>query len=197
MSKEGLVQEMSLDDRLRATLFQFIKLYERWSEDRQEAAKQAADMDELVALFTAQVESFKELVPQTCKYLGKSIRDAASNVVNLMGEEISKGALSATELVVKDLARTTEKAENTLACYQKEVVTTQWKVIGISVLTTIATSLLLVWLLIPKPTQILPFTNTQIKELYDGKLLALVWPKLSKKEQDHWLELVNQIAHPR
>jgi hypothetical protein len=33
-------------------------LYERWSEDRQAAAAQGADMAELVRLFTLQVESF-------------------------------------------------------------------------------------------------------------------------------------------
>jgi hypothetical protein len=64
---------------------------------------------------------------------------------------------------------------------------TQWKVIGIGAFTTIVTCLLLVWLIIPKPT--LPLTNSQIMNLHSGQLTNKVWPKLSKKEQQHWLDL--------
>jgi hypothetical protein len=51
----------------------------------------------------------------------------------------------------------------------------------------------LVWLLIPKPT--FPLNNKQIKYLNSGMMMELFWPKLSKKEQQHWLELANQIEH--
>jgi hypothetical protein len=69
-----------------------------------------------------------------------------------------------------------------LTQYEGEIIATQWKVISISVFTTIVTCLLLVWLLIPKPT----FPFKQIKYLNSGMMMELFWPKLSKKEQHGW-----------
>lgn len=194
MSDNETLQELTMEDRLKAIAYQFIALYERWSEDRQLAAKQGADTAELVKLFTEQVKNFKTLEPNVREQIRVSIQNAISSSAKTIGEEIGKEANRATENTVRQLANATEKTEQTLRHYQSEVITTQWKVIGISVFTTIVTCLLLVWLLIPKPT--LPLTDAQVKDLYSGQAMDAVWPQLSKQEQQHWLELANQAEHP-
>lgn len=194
MSDNETLQELTMEDRLKAIAYQFIALYERWSEDRQLAAKQGADTAELVKLFTEQVKNFKTLEPNVREQIRVSIQNAISSSAKTIGEEIGKEANRATENTVRQLANATEKTEQTLRHYQSEVITTQWKVIGISVFTTIVTCLLLVWLLIPKPT--LPLTDAQVKDLYSGQAMDAVWPQLSKQEQQHWLALANQAEHP-
>jgi hypothetical protein len=122
-----------------------------------------------------------------------SIQQATSNAAQKIGEEIGQGAVRATEQIARQLGNITEQAERTLIRYEGEVMATQWKVIGTTVVSCILASVLIVWLLIPHPC--VPLTDGQIKDLRSGQLMALVWPKLSKKEQQHWLELANQIEH--
>ncbi len=75
MSKQlqSVEQEESLtpSEQLEAILFQFVNLYERWSEDRQVAAKQGADIAKFVKEFAEQVEHFEnieEFVRQQLRY---------------------------------------------------------------------------------------------------------------------------------
>jgi hypothetical protein len=193
MRDNETLQELTMEDRLKAIAYQFISLYERWSEDRQLAAQQGVDTAKLVNLFTEQVKNFKTLEPTVRQHLVVSIQNTTSSVAKKIGEEIGKEASRVTEQVAHQLAQVSEKTKRTLTQYEGEIIATQWKVISISVFTTIVTCLLLVWLLIPKPT--FPLNNKQIKYLNSGMMMELVWPKLSKKEQQHWLELANQIEH--
>lgn len=41
------------EEHLEAILFQFVNLYERWSEDRQKSAKQGSDIEKLVKQFSS------------------------------------------------------------------------------------------------------------------------------------------------
>lgn len=181
--------ELAMEDRLKAIAYQFIALYDRWSEDRQVAAKQGAQVEELVALFTEQVQSFKELEPKVRRHLAKSIENATFEAAERIGEIIGREATRATDQIAGHLLEVTKRTEQTLMRYETETMMTQWKVICISTLTTIVTCLLLVWLLIPRPT--LPLTSNQIEDLASGHLLGKVWSKLSKQEKDHLLKLAN------
>lgn len=191
---DDVMQEMTQEERLKAILYQFITLYERWAEDRQAAAKQGADTTQLVNIFIEQVKRFKELEPQVRQQILTSIQNTTTSAVKTISEEIGKEATRAVESTARQLTNSVEQTQRTLGAYQQEVVTTQWKVILTTAVTTIATCLLLVWLLMPKPT--LPLTDDQIKDMYGGKLMTLVWPKLSEKERKHWKALADQITNP-
>jgi ElaB/YqjD/DUF883 family membrane-anchored ribosome-binding protein len=187
MPKDADDSPMTQEDRLKAVLYQFIKLYERWSEDRQVAARQGADMAELAAEFSAQVKLFKSLEPKVREKIVTSIETASANIANNVGEAVGKEAAKAVEDTIQQLNESVEQAQYVLNRYEKEVATNQWKVIGVSALVTIATCLLLVRFLIPQPT--LPLTNFQAQMLSNGIEMYKVWPKLTKEEQDHWQTL--------
>lgn len=178
---------LTQEDRLKAVLYQFIKLYERWSEDRQVSAKQGADMAELAADFSAQVKLFKSLEPKVRQKIITSIETASANIANTVAEAVGKEAAKAAEETVKKLKQSVEQAQYVLNRYEKELVTSHWKVIAVSALVTVLTCLLLVRFLIPEPT--LPLTNLQVQMLSNGLEMDKVWPKLSKEEQDHWQSL--------
>jgi len=46
---------LTAEERLKALMYQFIKLYERWSEDRQVLNKHLADQADMLKDFTAQL----------------------------------------------------------------------------------------------------------------------------------------------
>lgn len=195
MSESTHLPEMTSEDRLKAVLYQFITLYERWAEDRQVAAKQGADTAQLVTVFLEQVKNFQSLEPKVRQQISNSIESASSSAVKSMGKAIGEEATRSVEDTAKKLKTTVEATQRTLNAYQEEIVMVGWKVILTTAVTSIVICLLLVWLLIPKAT--LPLTDQQINFLNDGQLMHVIWPKLSKKEQQHWLVLADQIEHPK
>jgi hypothetical protein len=183
--------ELSTENRLDAVLYQFVTLYERWSEDRQVAAKQGGDTAELVRLFTEQVKEFKSLEPSVRQDLVSSIQQASVKAIGTIGAEVGKQAVIATDQAAALLNKSAKEAKETLKRYEQELFYSHWVTIGFSFITTIATCLLLVYFLIPRPT--LPLTDPQVRDLRGGEIMKLVWPKLSKKEQEHWKELAEKV----
>jgi hypothetical protein len=96
---------------------------------------------------------------------------------------------------VKKLDNAVDTADGVLSHYQSSHHSMQWKIIGATAITSIVASLLIVWCLMPKP--VLPLSNNQIKYLTSGMMMEFVWPKLSKKEQQHWQTLADQVEHPQ
>jgi len=123
----------------------------------------------------------------------RTIQQAMANTVKTVSEEIAKEATRTVEYTVRQLQMSVDSAQRTLQGYQREVITTQWKVVGVSIFTTIVSCVLIFWLLLPKPT--LPLTNEQVHHLASGMALDRIWPKLSKKEQNHFIELEGEHHH--
>ncbi len=186
-----LMKSANMEDRLRGISYQFIALYNRWSEDRQEAAEQSEETEKLVKTFTEQVKGFKDIEPKVRQQIMTSIQNAASGIGKTIGEEVAKASTKATEDIARQLKHSVEKAESTLNRYQGEVVFTQWKVISVAALITVLTCFLIFKFLMPVPT--LPLSEKQIEDLHSGEMMGLVWPKLTKKEQAHWQKLAGEL----
>lgn len=179
-------EEMTLAPRehLESLLYQFVKLYERWSEDRQVAAKQGADIAKFVKAFSEQVENFETIHEDVKEEINTSIENAAKNMATYVGRSIGDAAHKEVEPTVQKLKDVTYDAGNTLSRYQATLDLTQWKIIGVTVFSTVLASLLIVKFLMPKPT--VPLTNDQIATYQSGVILESVWPKLST-HQKQWI----------
>jgi len=68
-----------------------------------------------------------------------------------------------------------------------------WKLFASAIFTGIITSLLMAWILIPKPT--LPLTAEQLTYLQQGQMLVQMWPKLTKLEKDRLRAISNEVLH--
>ena len=146
--KDETVQEMTQEERLTAIAYQFVQLYERWSEDRQVAAKQGADIAEFVKLFAEQVENFEALETNVRKTLITSIQGAMTQSAKAVGDEIRRAANQTLEEVNQRLLMTVGRAEKAIDDTQRHAQSISWfAVMGLLVL-PIITSLLIVWLLV-------------------------------------------------
>jgi ElaB/YqjD/DUF883 family membrane-anchored ribosome-binding protein len=192
MSQTPPEPHLTLEDRLKAIAYQFVALYERWSEDRQLAAKQGADTAELVQLLRQQVDAFGQLEPAVRARVAQSIHQAASESIQSVREGVEQQTREAVSQSAERLTVSIQAAERTLMTYQQVTRHHHWQVIGVAVASTITTSLLLVWLLVPRPT--LPLSAEQVSALQIGTLVEKVWPDLSKKEQQRWLKTLKAKA---
>lgn len=197
MTQESVVEDDKLthEEKLEALVFKFITLYDRISEDRLVGAKLSADTKKLVTQFVDQVNRFEKLIPAVCDALASAIKRVIANAANEVSQEINHAAFRATENIAEKLKSAASDTEQTLLRANAEAKHHFLKTILISVGSAIASSLLIVWLLMPKPT--LPLFPSQIEAMHYGDALVSVFPKLSKSEQTHLAWLINEHTELR
>lgn len=188
MTKNSQVveQEESLtpEEHLEAILFQFVNLYERWSEDRQVTAKQSADLAKFVKEFAQQVNKFATLEERVRNDIHTSMRTEAENMAVYLGQTLGEAARKQIAPTVKKLEETSDEARGNLVGYYSELSRYKWVTIGVAALTTILTSLLIVKLLMPTP--VMPLTAQQMDTYEAGEAFQLISSKLSTRQRQ-WL----------
>lgn len=180
---------------IKIITYQFIKLYQRWSEELQMVSKQGADIKSLIKLLGEQVEQLKKVQPDISRHIAINIQRAAEDSAQTISDVINKEAARSIENTTSQLSGAVEFARHTLSAYQRTTIATQWKVITVAAITTITTCVLVFRMLLPTPT--LPLTSEQVQYLESGMMMEKVWPKLTKKEQGHLIKLANEVNHPQ
>lgn len=174
-------------ETLEDLLFKYCALYERWGEDRKELAKQSAEITKLVNRFAAQLDKFKDLDQEIKRQISTSIRQAANEMSSQASKEFIERISKDVKAATQDLERGVEKATDKLKeYYYQEKFSKLWYA-AICYVMPILVSLLLVWIMMPKPT--LPLTDQQLNTYQEGQFLHQFWSKLSKKEQDRLTNL--------
>ena len=180
-------ETMTTEEHMESLLYQFIKLYERWAEDRQVAAKQGSDVAKLIKDFSNEVTRFESLDDALREKIKECIHTEAKNMAIYMGKTVADAAGKDTELIAKQLRKSVSEANDTLSQYRSETYQSKWLVIGMTVLTSILTSLMIVWFFMPTPA--IPLTSQQIRYLVTGETFNEIWPKLSKEEKARFIKL--------
>ena len=180
------------EERLQGLLYQYVSLYERWSEDRQVAAKRAADHAEMLRKFSVQVEQFKALAPEIRNDLKKSLNQELTQAIGRVSDPLKAHAAQTMGSFVKDLGQSVFDAREALrycqATYTREVARRQWKILGAVLMGCIAISALAIHLSVPPA-----LTERQVNLLYKGEMAEKVFWKFNDKERAHWLARVNEI----
>jgi hypothetical protein len=182
MKTEQKEHALTSEEQLEAILFQFVTLYDRIAEDRQVTAKQGADIAKFVKEFAREVTQFSSLEEKVRNDIHACIKNEAKSMTTDIGKSLARTAFSETEPTINKLREATNDARRLLNVYYAEMSTTHWKIILAAVASSILTSLLIVWLLMPKPT--LPLSDLQLTRYELGKTFSEVWGGLPKEKQD-------------
>lgn len=177
---------------LEALAYQFITLYERWSEDRVAEVKRGAELYKLVETFTAEVKTLDEIVPKLKMALSQAIKSSYEKTLEEVGAKASEFATKEIERTVQRLEKATQKAEQVLNQFKENEEVSGLVALALTVGTTIAASLLIVWLLIPKPISVNALSDKQLSYIEGGMAVENIWPYLSSKEKKHLKELSNE-----
>jgi ElaB/YqjD/DUF883 family membrane-anchored ribosome-binding protein len=179
--------EAGLTDLL---LYELTTMNETFVTERALSSKQLLETTKLVKQVNEQINQLKTLAPEVHQYLNRSVNAAASSVAAIISKQSAEAATKGAEDVIRKLEQATENAQHALRHYQRHMVTSQWKMIGVAAAITIATCCLVFWFLTPKPA--VPLTGAQINYLIDGITMSRIWPQLSAKEKEHWNELAKK-----
>lgn len=181
---------LSQEEQLESLLFQFVNLYERWSEDRQVAAKQGSDLAKVLKAFSDEIERFSDIREDVKRTLISLLSSHTDRVSKHLEGALLKALEKGSDSALTRLKEASFKAESLLTDYHDSLKISRWKMMGVSFLSSVIASLLIVKLLIPAPT--LPLTEQQITSMAMGRLTNKIFYQLSEEEQRHWLNVAEK-----
>jgi hypothetical protein len=182
---EEMKNKLSVEDHQKAVLFQFMTLYERWSEDRQVSAKQGYDLANRLEQFSKEVDRFSSIEEAVIVKLRKSLNEATlafSEQMNTATAEVLNTTLGSS---IARMEKTSRTVETILASNQQTRWLSQLKILSLNVLCSLLVSGLVLWFFMPQPT--LPLTEEDMNTYVIGKRFARIWPTLSKEKQQWFL----------
>lgn len=190
---ETTKRQLSIEEHQQALLFQFIALYERWSEDRQVAAKQGYDLAKQLEQFTEEVQWFSSIEEAVLVKLKKSLNEtvvALSEKVNHATADALNKTLGSCVQRMDEAAR---KTETILAANQEIGWLRYIKTLAVNVLCSLVVSSFVVWFFMPKPT--LPLTKQDMDVYRMGEKFSLLWSTLSKEKRQLILSAAKDKEH--
>lgn len=184
-TSEETKKSQSMEDHQKALLFQFMTLYERWSEDRQVAAKHGYDLEQQLKKFSEEVGRFSSIEEAVIVKLRKSLNETVATLsekVNTATEEALSATLGSS---MRRMEKSAHSVETILATHQQIRWLSQLKTIALNVLCSLVVSSLVLWFFMPQPT--VPLTEEDMNTYAIGKRFARIWPTLSKEKQQWFL----------
>lgn len=175
------VQDDVLLDELKAILYQYKKLCDRWSEDRQDFAKQGYNIEQLVNVFTEKVTQFSKLEPIVKQKIVASIQEAAKEGVKQVHDATRAEMNEAVSFTIERFQSTVHEARKLLNGYEKKSRKDELISYGKVIIVGIVSALFIVKLMMPSP--IYPIDDERLHYIWSGEKLNQIWPKLSKAEQ--------------
>lgn len=187
MSKQTTSQ-LSSEDQQQALLFQFISLYERWSEDRQVAAKQGHDLANHLNQFSHEVERFSSLEEAVIMKLRKSLNETAVHWSEQVHSATADALNNTLGSCVNRMNGAAKSVEALLAA-NKEI---RWwhaiKALALNMTCSLVVSGCMVWFFMPQPT--LPLTEDDMTTYLAGKKILAVWSTLPKEQQKQMVAII-------
>jgi hypothetical protein len=214
-------EDYDLTKRLKATLLQYVKLYERWSEDRQEWTKKLAEVEEVYIQFETAVDKFDEVdkkfraslkgfIVTESKNVADSVKESLQDTVNEVKQSINQTVKEVQEKIhtavtdevkksITNLNDAVDKAnyslKETVRVYNQEVSWQFWKTMLATFIGGVVISIfMLIYFTKIMPKPVLPISDQQLEYLHVGQSLMAIWPKLSKAEQERVKKLAADAA---
>ncbi len=193
---EETEKDLSLDDRIKALLFQYVKLYERWAEDRQEFTNGMARQEEMLEEFTQKIGQFEELEPKVRQQLIKAISSSLNTLTEGIGKDIGSNATAAVNQTAKNLKSVVNESTQLLRQYQEDIRLSNtyiviMQIIGIGI--AIGMSFLLGSFLLHKmPAPMVPLDKNMLQTYVHGEALEDAWQALSPRTKREIIEGIHK-----
>lgn len=182
-------ETLSHEQRLKAMVYQLIKLYDRWSEDRLQSLANDADMKQQLNDFSEQVKHFKQLEQSVRHQIRDSIHTASTVSLEDSAKKIDDTIKQSLEEALAKLRHSIEHTEQKLAQFRREFQSSFLYATGLCVLTAVLVSALMIWFWFP--VNAIQLTKHQMDGLYLGSKLQAAWPDMSEKDKDYLLKLLD------
>ena len=184
---------MTLHERLEALLYQYVRLYERWSEDRQVFAQKGAELSQALAAMQTEIKHLSTIEASVRRSLSselQSVVQATQKAVVLAATGEAKKSLEQAEQRFRAMIAEVDRAFRQTA---REVVQSRWQWFTITVLSAVLGGLLFAWFLLPHRLYQLTQQQADLVSM-GGRLLTIInhMPKKERQQLFRQLERVNR-----
>ena len=193
MVGEKTERALSSEDHQQALLFQFVTLYERWSEDRQVAAKQVYDLTKKLERFSEEVGRFSRIEEAVIGKLKQSLHETVVDLSEKVGGAATDVLNSTFGSSVKRMDGAAKSVETILEGHQEIRWLSQVKTLVLNILCSLVVSGFVVWFFMPNHT--LPLTKHDMDIYRMGEKFSQLWSTLSKEKQQWILSTIKDKEH--
>lgn len=193
MAGEKTERPLSMEEHQQALLFQFVTLYERWSEDRQVAANQVYDLTKQLERFSEEVMRFSRIEEAVIGKLKQGLHETVVNLSEKVGGATADALNSTLGSSVTRMDGAAKVVETILAGHQEIRWLSRVKTLALNILCSLVVSGLVVWFFMPKPT--LPLTKHDMDTYRVGEKFSLLWSTLPKEKKQWILSAIKDKEH--
>jgi hypothetical protein len=190
---EVAVAKQNIDERLENVFRQLLDLYERHAQERQIIIKEKEELSKLTHLLVNQTKEIGQYETGIRKRIQDCIKDSSEVAIREIEKSVADKSSQAVAQLLHKIDNSFASIEDLIKHFRHEKWPSAWKTIGIAIMGSVITALLIVWLFMPKPT--LPLSNEQLSYLQEGQMLAQMWPKLTKQEQARLKAVSYEVLH--
>lgn len=190
---EKTERSLSMEEHQQALLFQFVALYERWSEDRQLVAKQAYDLTKKLEQFSEEVKRFSRIEEAVIGKLKQSLHETVVDLSGKVGGATTEALNSTLRSCVTRMDGAAKTVETILTEHQEVRWLRQLKALVLNVLCSLVVSGFVVWFFMPKPTLSLTKHDMNIYRL--GEQFSLLWSVLPQEKKQWLLSAIKEKEH--
>lgn len=180
---------MKKENDLDGVLFQYISLYERWSEDRQAFARKGAALTKSLEQIQHEITRMEKLDTAIKRHLAEQLSPIIDETRRAIENSAAELAFSAMNDVMNRLQVAVKHSEDALFKAEKLVSDNRWYWLASSVACGLILGSFLVWWFIPSHLRAL--TNDQLEMQQWGKTLVDAYPTLPKKQQELLMRVLN------
>ncbi|MCP4278799.1 MAG: hypothetical protein GY776_02190 [Alteromonas sp.] len=181
---------LSPEQRLEAILYQYVNLYERWSEDRQAFAQKGAELSKLSASVHAEVERLADVEQRVQQSLKKElvavVSTAKAQIVGVATDQAKEELWRAAQ----QLNRVVTETEQTLQQSFWEVAKSRWQWFGITLAGGALSGFLFSFCFLP--LHLHPLSETQLTWMSSGRAFDENFSDLSHADQDKVMRLLSK-----
>jgi hypothetical protein len=185
------------DERVKILVLQNIKLYKQWTKENESLKAGLEKQEKMLELFTQKLNKFDQLEAKVRSDLVAAIANSSKVLLDDIREKIGNSATSSVDQTARELKSVVSDASHALTRYKEETQGNQTRNLLMTIGVAIASSLLIVWFLIPKP--ILPLTWNMLQTYFHGEILEDTWASLPDKTRKEFIEVARQktgMKHP-
>lgn len=182
---------LTIADRMETVIYQYMNLYDRWSEDRQVFAKKGADIAKALEALSHEVNRLESIDARVKASLESQLKTVILKTQEAIVEASTKEVKQGLSRAIKQLESVVTDTDRTLRQSIWEVTKSRLQWFSLTILCAVLSSLVFNWWLLPNNLSSL--STNEINLMNIGSDFTLVWAQLPDAEQKAWLDKLSTV----
>lgn len=189
------LETLTTEGQLQSLIYQFMNLYDRWSEDRQIAAKKGYDLSKILEEFKKEVMLLSEIDNKIIAKLEEKSDQLMLKLFNDLNKTTAEYINNYLENTFEKINQSALKIEKIIDDSNKGKWLSNLKIFFICILCSATITTFIFKYFMPQPT--LPLSSYDMKIYSFGDKFLGIWNKLPQEKKDWFLAEAKKIENKK